>query len=198
VRDLTPRDKALVRLSVLTVLKGRVEEAERKARTTAMGFLKNGDSTTVSNPVGPDQEIAEVKRTKPKSRAVVTSRGEVEAWIVANYPGKAERKTRVIGSQADVIDVLREHAPFLLEEVVEVPDFVVNELVLKAQAAGKPVGFGGEIGEKAPTGIAVEPQEGQLRVSLKDGGADVVEEMWAAGIVDLDGQVLELPAGGAE
>lgn len=196
--DLSPRDAALLKLGVLTVLKNRVTEAERDARNVVSGLLAKGDNSTVANPVNSGQAIVEVNKSKPKSRATVESRRDVEAWIRSNYPGKAETKTVVIGSQADVIDVLREHAPFLLDEVSEIPDYVVNELVLKAQAAGEPVGFGGEIGEKAPPGITVSAPEGTLRVIVQDGGADIVDEMWAAGVVDLDGQIVALPAGGSE
>jgi hypothetical protein len=195
---LSPRDAALLKLGVLTVLKNRVTEAERDARNVVSGLLAKGDNSTVSNPANPEQAIVEVNKSKPKSRAIVESRRDVEAWIRANYPGKTETKTVIIGSQADVVDVLREHAPFLLDKVTEIPDYVVNELVLKSQAAGEPVGFGGEIGEKAPPGITVSAPEGTLRVIVQDGGADIVEEMWAAGLVDLDGQLVALPAGGAE
>jgi hypothetical protein len=196
--ELSPRDAALLKLGVLTVLKNRVTEAERDARNVVAGLLAKGDNSTVSNPTCPEQAIVEVNKSKPKNRATVDSRREVEMWVRANYPGKAETKTVVIGSQADVIAVLREHAPFLLDEVTEVPDYVINELVLKSQAAGEPVGFGGEVGEKAPPGLTVSTPEGTLRVTVQDGGADIVEEMWAAGVVDLDGQLVALPAGGSE
>lgn len=196
--ELSPRDAALLRLGVLTVLKNRVTEAEREARAAVSGYLNKGNNSTVTNPAKPEQVIAEVNKTKPRNRVDVDNRGAVEQWILANYPGKAETKTVVIGSQADVIDVLSEHAPFLLDTVTEVPNYVVNELVLKSQAAGQPVGFGGEMWEKAPPGITVSAPDGQLRVNVQDGGAEVVEEMWAAGVVDLDGQIVALPAGGSE
>jgi hypothetical protein len=196
--DISPREAALLRLGVLTVLKQRVTEAERDARNVVSGYLNKGNNSTVVNPANPEQVIAEVGKSKPKNRAEIESRRAVEAWILANYPGKAETKTVVIAPQADVIEVLREHAPFLLDEVTEVPDYVVNELVLKSQAAGEPVGFGGEIGDKAPPGITVSAPEGTLRVVVQDGGADVVEDMWAAGVVDLDGQLVALPAGGSQ
>lgn len=196
--DLSPRDAALLRLGVLTVLKNRVMEAERNARDAVSGYLNKGNNSTVTNPLNGGQSIAEVNKTKPKNKAEIVNRRAVETWILANYPGKAESKTVVIGSQADVIEVLREHAPFLLDQVTEVPDYVVNELVLKSQGAGEPVGFGGEVGEKAPPGITVSAPDGQLRVVIQEGGAEVVEEMWAAGVVDLDGQLVALPAGGAE
>jgi hypothetical protein len=198
VTDLSPRDAALLRLGVLTVLKNRVTEAEREARSAVADYLGKGNSSTVTNPAKPEQPIVEVSKTKPKNRADIDDRRAVEGWILANYPGKAETKTVVIGSQADVIDVLREHAPFLLDEVTDVPNYVVNELVLKSQGAGEPVGFGGETGEKAPPGITVSAPDGQVRVNVHEGGADVVEEMWAAGVVDLDGQIVALPAGGSK
>jgi hypothetical protein len=198
VTDLSPRDAALLRLGVLTVLKNRVMEAERDARDAVSGYLNKGNNSTVTNPLNGEQSIAEVSKTKPRNKADVVNRRAVETWILANYPGKVESKTVVIGSEADVIDVLREHAPFLLDQVTEVPDYVVNELVLKSQAAGQPVGFGGEVGEKAPPGITVSAPDGQLRVVVQEGGAEAVEEMWAAGVVDLDGQLIALPAGGAK
>lgn len=191
----TPRDVAL-RLGVLTVLKARVTEAEQDARRALAALMAKGDTTVVTNPVNPVQEIATVTRSKPKPKADVTSRSKVEEWVRANYPGKVETKTRVTGPQHEVLEVLREHAPWLIEDTTVVPDYVVNELCLLASRAGEPVGFGGEMGEHAPPGITVNTPEGSLRVTVAAGGVDVVEEMWAAGVVDLDGQVLALPAGG--
>lgn len=192
----TPRDAALLRLGVLSVLKARVTEAEQDAREQVVALMNKGDSSTVTNPANPEQEIVSVTKSKPKPRAEVTSRSKVEQWVRDNYPGKVETRARVVGSPSEVLDVLREHAPWLIEDTTEIPDYVVNELCLMTQKAGEPVGFGGEVGEHAPPGIAVSTPAGSLRVVPSPAGADVVEEMWAAGVVDLDGRLLALPAGG--
>ena len=191
----TPRDVALRRLALLTALKDRVVEAEKQAYAAASTHLGKGDTSTIVNPANPEEVIVKITKVRGRKRADITHRGDVEKWVVANYPGKTETKTVVNGSQADVIAVLREHAPFLLEEVTEVPAHAVNELCLLSAAAGEPVGFGGEIGEQAPPGIEVVEHGVTVRVLRQPGGQDVVARMWRSGAVSLD-ELLALPSGG--
>ncbi len=191
----TPLDSALLKLGVLTVLQSRVAEAVGEARTAVLQATRKGDTLTVAHPDS-DEEIAKVTHSKPKPKAVVTDVRALDAWVLTNYPNKAA--TKVIGSQADVLDVLREHAPFLLEEVAEVRDWARNELTVKSSAAGEPVGFGGEIGENAPPGIKVITPDGVLRVLVAKNAAEVVDQLWLDNRVDLDGNLLELPAGGVK
>lgn len=196
--ELSPLDRAVLRLGVLTVLQTRVAEAVDKARSEVHGATRKGDSLTAVHPDDDERAIAKVTHFAPKKKATVVDRAAVDAWILANYPDKTETNTKVIGSQADVMDVLREHAPFLLEDVTEVRDWARNELLLKSAAAGVPTGFGGEIDEHAPPGIQVTSPAGVLRVTVQPNAAEVVDELWLDGLIDLDGNLLELPAGGAE
>ena len=196
--ELSPLDRAVLRVAVLTVIQGRVAEAVDTARAEVRNATHKGDSLTAVHPAANERPIAKVTHSTPKKRAEVYDRPAVDAWILANYPDKAETNTKVIGSQADVLDVLREHAPFLLEDVKEVRDWAVNELQLKSAAAGEPVGYGGEIGELAPPGIRVSTPDGTLRVTVAANAAEVVDQLWIDGLIDLDGNLLELPAGGTE
>jgi hypothetical protein len=193
-----PLDRTLLRLSVLTTLQGRVSEAVDATRATVHAALKKGATEPVTHPDDETRAIATVSKSKPKAVATVTSPTQLDAWILANYPAKTERRTKILGSEADVIAVLREHAEYLLDEVVEVPAWARNELATKSAAVGEPMGFGGETGEHAPPGIHVSTPDGQLRVRLAATAIEVVDDLWLSKRVDLDGNLLELPAGGAE
>ena len=197
VANRSPLDELLLKLGVLTVLQSRVAEAVDAARSEVLKTTRKGDTLTIAHPDG-DEEIAKVTHSKPKPKAVVTDVRALDAWVLANYPGKAETFTKVIGSQADVLDVLREHAPFLLEEVTEVRDWTRNELTKKSATAGEPVGFGGELGEDAPPGIDVSFPDGVLRVLVAANAPEVVDQLWLDHRVDMDGNLLELPAGGVK
>lgn len=196
--ELSSRDRALLRLGVLTVLQGRVSEAVTGARSEAQAELRKGDRLTVSHPDDQSLSIADVSITRPKPVAKITDRAALDDWIATNYPAKTEPRTKIIGSQEDVLAVLREHAPYYIEDVVEVCDWARNELLLKSAAAGQAIGYGCEIGEHAPPGIEVSTPDGQLRVNLSRSAADIVDQMWLDHRIDMDGNLLELPAGGAE
>lgn len=193
--ELTPVDRNLLRLGVLTVLQSRVAEEVDRLRAAVHAAMKRGDRRAVTHPDDESQPIAEISVTKPKPVAEVTHREALDAWIVANYPAKTEKRPKILGSEQDVLDVLREHAPYLLDDVVEVDDWARNELLTKSAAVGEPIGYGGELGEHAPPGIEVSTPDGQLRVNLSKTAADVVDQLWLAQRVDMDGHLLELPAG---
>lgn len=191
-----PLDHTLLRLGVLTTLQGRVSDAVNTTREAVHAALKKGATEPVTHPDDDTREIATVSVTKPKAVATAMSTSALDAWIMENHPAKTETHTKILGSEADVIAVLKEHAPYLLDEVVVVPAWARNELLTKSAAVGEPMGFGGEVGEHAPPGIHVSTPDGQLRVKLAPTAVEVVDELWISGRVDLDGNLLELPAGG--
>lgn len=195
MNDLTPTDRAVMRLGVLTGLLVRVKAAEGKAREEVTAALGKGDAKTARSPID-DDVLIKASMSDPKDEATVIDRKAVDAWICDNYLAKTEIVTRIIGSNADVLDALREHAPFLVEDVRVVPDWAVNELVVKSAGAGEPVGYGGEMGEQAPPGIKVSKPDGRLTVSKGKNAQHALEQMWAAGLVDLDGNLREITAGG--
>lgn len=187
------------RLAVLNVAKQRVTQAERDERDALARSLRSGETLQATNPQNPNQVIGKVTKAKPTTRATVSSRPDVEAWITERYPEKLVTGTRLDEERLpELIGFLGENAPWFLAEEPQVPDWAVHELVVKSTAAGQPIGWGGEIGEDAPAGLVVTEFEGAVKVTIdKNGGAELVDELWCAGVLDFAGN-FAIPAGGAE
>lgn len=186
-------DDLALRAAVLNVLKGRVTQAEKDTKETIARMFRAGGNVKVVSPVD-GKPIATVTKAVDTRRAVVVARGDLDEWVSTHYPEKVETVTGVDPAQVgDLLDYLRENAPWFIQETRRVPDWVVNELVVKSTEVGEVVGWGGECGENAPAGIEVVTAQGTVRVTIdKNGGAELVDQLWADGAIDFDGNRIEI------
>lgn len=191
MNPLTPADRAVLRVSVLTWMAKRIKAENDTARLEAAELLKKGDTLSARSPLH-DTRIARVSLSDPKPTATVTNRIALEAWITGHYPEKLVERTEIIGRMSDVLAVLRKFAPELIEDVKSVPDWAVNELLKKAEGLKQSVGYGGECGADAPPGITVKVPDGVLTARLDDTATDAIRAMWDARLVDMDGHLLQI------
>jgi hypothetical protein len=129
----------------------------------------------------------------PQRTAVVKDEAALLAWVLKNYPEKAEYVPEVIVDAA-LIEFLQEHRPQSLH-VTERPDPQWTADICKALASDAGYYITGT-GEKltAVPGIEVpEPSALSPRVNLGDDGGEVIAEAVRSGEIDLRG-VLALPA----
>lgn len=194
MNELSPVDRALLRVSVLTFLARRIKAETDAAREESTPHLKKGDTLAVRSPLD-DTRIARVLRTDPDPTAAVTDQAALEKWVVKRYPEKLVGRWEIRNMSA-AIDVLRAHAPHLVAFVESVPDWAVNELVKKSATAGQPVGYGGEVDDDAPPGITIETPDGvlQVRVDWQQAESAIVA-LWDAHMVAMDGNIRRI--GGA-
>lgn len=185
--DLTAVDRAVLNVAILTFLQKRLKDETDTTRGQASELMKKGDTLSARSPID-DSKIARVSKSDPKKRATVTDRLAVEQWVTDRHPEKLVERTEIVGPMPDVLAVLRAHAPHLVEDKKSVPDWAVNELLLKAEKAGVPVGYGGELDDLAPPGITVTNPDGVLSVVLDKTNAEAaIRAMWDAHLVDMDG-----------
>lgn len=185
--DLTPQDRAVLNAAVLTWMQKQLKTGVDEARLLADGLMKKGDTISARSPLD-DTKIARVSKSDPKRRALITDRAAVEAWINERYPDKLVERTEITGPMPEVLAVLRAHAPHLVTDRKSVPDWAVNELLLKAEKAGAPVGYGGELDDHAPPGIEVSTPDGVVSVTLDKANADeAIRALWDAHLVDMTG-----------
>lgn len=194
MNPLTPADRAVLRVSVLTWMSKRIRAENDGARVEASEQLKKGDTLSARSPLD-DTRIARVSMSDPKPTATVTNRIALDVWITGHYPEKLVERTEIVGPMSDVLAVLRKFAPDLIEDVKSVPDWAVNELLKKAEGLKQPVGYGGECGADAPPGITVKVPDGVLTVRLDDTATDAIRAMWDARLVDMDGHLLQIEGG---
>ena len=185
--DLTPVDAAVLNAAVLTWMQRQLKTGVDDARAVADGLMKKGDTISARSPID-DTKIARVSKSDPKRRATVTNREALEWWITSRHPEKLVERTEITGPMPEVLQVLREHASHLVADKKSVPDWAVNELLLKAEKAGKPVGYGGELDDHAPPGITVAVPDGVVSVVLDKANAeDAIRALWDAHLVDMAG-----------
>lgn len=184
----------LVRAAVASRNAERAELADEAAKADVVKVLGREGSRLAKNPLKPDEEFVKVTVSKLTYSAKTVEPSATEEWIRQRYSEKVEKRRRLTTkfSAQDIIKILEDLAPFLLETVEVIPPHVIGELERKSQQAQQPMGFGGEIGEDAPPGIVVTPSTPKVYVTFRN--ADVVDDLLACGVVDMEGN----PLGGAE
>lgn len=195
MNSLSPVDRAVLNVSVLTWMAKRIKVTLDEGRASLGLLMKKGDTLAARSPLD-DSRIARVSMSDPSRTATVSNRAALDGWIRERYPEKLVERTEITGPMPDVLAMLRKHAPELVDDVKSVPDWAVNELLKKAEGLGFPIGYGGECGDDAPPGIAVKTPDGVLTVRLDNPGADVaIRALWDARLVDMDGHIAEIEGG---
>jgi hypothetical protein len=153
------------------------------ARAEVAAELNKGDRKTVRSPLG-DVKVGQVWVTDPKPVCAITDRGALTEWLQTNYPAMTETGYEVIGSEAEIVAVLFEHAPHLLREVRRINPDQLRELKANCVALGQVVGPGGEA--DVP-GLAVSEPDGVVTCKPDTAGFQAVMDLYRAGRLELDG-----------
>lgn len=186
--DATAKETALG-MVVLKYLTDRIRPAQETLRFHAVKLLDKKERVVAKSSLDGTQ-LGTITKSDPKPKATITNPARVYEWVRDHYPERLDVKTQIVGSDTEVIAVLAVHAPHLIDEVLRLPEWVTHELVLKAEQAGQPVGWGGEI--DVP-GIEVTIPEGSVSVRLEKEIDDAVLDLVRAGLVEIDGTVRALP-----
>ncbi|MEU4804400.1 hypothetical protein [Actinosynnema sp. NPDC023587] len=165
----------------------RSNEAVAETKKAVVQAFRRGATGIAVSPLSPDAELAQITVTKATYKATTRDRTKTEDWIKANYGEKVKTRTRIVGSDTDVLNVLRTLAPYLLEEEEYVPDNVIYELELKSQKARQPMGWGGEVGDDAPPGIEVTISDPKVNFTFRD--RELIDDLITSGVVDEDGTI---------
>lgn len=184
----------LIRAAVANRNAERFKEVDEAAKADVVKVLGRKGSLPVMNPLNPGEEFVQITVSKLIYVAKTLDPSATKEWVKARYADKVEKKTRLMPGTTEqhVFNVLRQFAPYLLEEIDVVPDHVIRELELKSKLAQRPAGFSGEVGEDAPPGLVVEESTPKVYVTFRN--AAVVDDLIFTGVVDMEGNLL----GGAE
>lgn len=191
---MSTRDLAL-RTLVIKHVADVAKAAIAQHRDDLATELANGDRIAVTAPDNPALEIGKVWRTTPKGTAHVTDQAALVAWMAEHYPDHTITVERVPDDRwPAALDVLRHHAPHLLETVTTLPGWAEAEVLGLTVRARQACGPGGEL--DVP-GVAYEPPgDGTVTVRLSDDAPTEIERLWRDGRIDLrTGEVLALPSG---
>lgn len=190
---MSTRDLAL-RALIVRHIADYTASAIKARRAELSDEMADGDRIAVTATDAPDLKLGQVWRTEPKGTASVTDRPGFTEWMAEHYPDGVDTALQVAeGRWEEAVGVLRLHAPHLLVPHMLVKRWAENEVLELTKRAKQACGPGGEL--DIP-GVAYEPPgPGVVTVKLSDDGPALIEEMWRAGRIELDGTVKELPAG---
>lgn len=184
----------LLAAAVATALAKMVKAAGDEARANADGILDEGASVTLYSPLG--AKLGKALVTDPEASAVVTDRNLLNSWLVRAYPDQVETVEAISPDFDAVMAVLEEHAPELIVRITRPIDRMIPDVLAASSEAGVPMGPDGEL--DVP-GVAVNKKPGVLHIRLDPKTApQAVADMWAAGLIALDGTLRALPSGETE
>lgn len=184
----------LLAAAVATALAKMVKAAGDEARAKADGILDEGASVTLYSPLG--AKLGKALVTDPEASAVVTDRNLLNSWLVHAYPDQVETVEAISPDTDAVMAVLEKHAPELIIRFQRPIDRMVPDVLAASSEAGVPMGPDGEL--EVP-GVAVTKKPGVLHIRLDPKTApQAVADMWAAGLIALDGTLRALPSGETE
>jgi len=163
---------------------GRYDE-ERGKQAAAM---KRGDRLSGRDPRD-DSKLSLVTLTDPKPRVDVTSITELTQWLADEYPELTENVTTIIGSDAEVKEVLFQHAPELLRQTRQIKPDALRELKAACVTLGHVMGPGGEA--KVP-GLEVRTPDPVLQCRPVEDSLPRLLALFREGHIDLDGTVRPL------
>ncbi|HEY2763353.1 MAG TPA: hypothetical protein VGJ13_04985 [Pseudonocardiaceae bacterium] len=189
---MSGRDLAM-RALIVKCVADIAAKAIKDRRSDLADVMANGDRFNVAAPDAPELNLGKVWRTEPKGTAGLTDASAFTVWMQDNYPDRVTWDARIT-DLGKAIEVLREYAPELVDEVPLVEPWAEAEVLRLTERSREACG---PAGETNVPGVAYEPPgPGAVTVKLSDDGPAVIEQLWREGRIDLTtGEVLAITAG---
>lgn len=182
-----------LKVAALKVLSDYTARCYEQARIEAVRTMKRGERLVARSPLDDSQKIATIPLSDPKHVATVVDEDALTDWMGEHYPESVTSGYKVIGSQAEVIAVLFEHAPHLIKRTRAVQLEALHELKRTSATLGQPVGPGAEL--DVP-GLKVTLPDPVLTCRPTDEAFDIIRDLHNQGVLELDGTVhMALPEG---
>jgi hypothetical protein len=183
-----------LKLAALKVLKDYIEEQYARARAEAQRTMRRGERIVARSPVD-DQKIAVIPMSDPNHVTDIVDLDAVTDWYREHYPDLVASGYKVIGSQAEVVEVLFRYAPHLIKRTSALQLEALHELKRSSAALGQPCGPGAEL--DIP-GVKVTLPDPVLTCRPTDEAFDIIRDLHNHGVLELDGTFhVALPEGDA-
>lgn len=194
--ELNTLDRLVLRLGVVQLHRIQRQQEEKQLRAQVVKELKEGGKRPFYDPRNPSRKLWNATASETSYHAEILDRTQLEAWIHENYPAKLRPQTKLRQgfTEADVWQIARTYAAYMFEEADVVEPWVFNELKVKSEQAGEPMGWGNEIGEKAPPGIEVTKAASTVTMTFTPKAAELMHSMIIDGVIDVDGNLITAPA----
>lgn len=181
-----------LKVAALKVLKDYITECYVKAKAEATRTLKRGERLVARSPLD-DTKIAVIPLSDPNKVATIVDEVALTDWYKQHYPELVMSGYKVIGSQAEVVAVLFQHAPHLIKRTEALQLEALHELKRTSAALGQPIGPGAEL--DVP-GVKVATPDPVLTCRPTEEAFDIIRHLHAEGVLELDGTIhIALPEG---
>jgi hypothetical protein len=178
VRDLS------LGMVAMTYVHKKVGSALKERRETGVTSLIPEERVAAISPLD-GTVLGHITRTKKDPVAKVVDQSALMAHIHETDPEGLEDVDIVAATSEQVIAVLREHAPQLLESEVRIRPYALNEALKVA------------LGGKAVPGVEIDRPLGTVNCYPAAGAGDGIEAVIRSGRVALDGTVTKYIEGDA-
>lgn len=156
----------------------RATAAQKELRAIANTALDAKDRVSARSPID-GKVIGSVTKPISTVKAVVDDEAALMAWMGDNQPDALHDMHVIGGTTEDVIAVLIEHAPHLVESTVVCDKWARDDLLRRSERTGKP----------AAPGIRVETTDNSARALLEKGAEESILALIVGGWVSLDGTI---------
>lgn len=175
-----------LRLAALKVLKDYIEKQYAIARGEANRTMKRGERLVARSPLDDALKIAVIPMSDPDHVTEIVDETAVTDWYRKRYPDMVMSGYRVIGSQAEVVEVLFRHAPHLIKRTSSLTLEAVHELKRSSAKLGQPCGPGAEL--DIP-GVKVTLPDPVVTCRPTEEAFDIIRDLHNQGVLELDGTV---------
>ncbi|MGW5514657.1 hypothetical protein [Nocardia africana] len=107
-------EELAARATVLAAFEGYVKTQRTAHRAELTARMGPGSKITAFNPADDTLTLGTVNMSNPDPVAYITDKDEFEAWCRVTFPDPLETWTEIDATDAEVIAVLRKHAPHLV------------------------------------------------------------------------------------
>lgn len=167
--------KAIILQQIMKLITGEIKSTKAIA---AEQFSKGSSEAARAVVDGEDTKLGKLSKSDPEKVATVVEPEVFEAHIRSTYADKLETKV-VLGAPEEIIPVLLEHAPHL----VDISENVIPEWLSKNELT---------LAKSAPVpGVEVRAPEGVMSITTTPAAEALVRSMLDASPIEL----LTLPAG---
>jgi len=178
-------DDLVLKAAALKTISDFTKDRYDETRAELSGVMNRGDRLIARSPLT-EEKLGAVYMTDPATTCRVSDIPALTEWMTEHYPELTENGYQVIGSEAEVVAVLFEHAPHLLRQVRKVTGEALSELKAACVSLGTVMGPGGEA--DVP-GLELQEPEAFVACKPAETALQSVMDLYRAGRLDLDGTV---------